>query len=61
MKWYFDDSGITIVGKQTACIDRGHPQYTEIKEALLTKEFNEETIFMLLDPEVIKSREALMQ
>ena len=61
MKWYFDESGLTIVGNKTACILRDHPQYPEIKAALLTREFNEETIFMLLDPEVLKAREALLQ
>ncbi len=62
MKWYFDDSGITFVGKdKTSVMMRDHPQYKEIKEALLTRNFNEETIFMLLDPEVIKARETILK
>lgn len=61
MKWFFDESGITIVGNKTMCILRDHPQYLEIKAALLTRDFNEDTIFMILDPEVIKARKALLQ
>jgi hypothetical protein len=62
MKWYFDESGITVVGKKkSVTLLRDHPQYNEIKNALSTEGFNEETIMMLLDPEVIKAREAVMQ
>ena len=62
MKWFFDETGITIVGKKKVmCLFRDHPQYTEIKAALVTKDFNEETIFMLLDPKVIKARETMLQ
>lgn len=62
MKWYIDESGITIIGKnKTAVILKEHPQYYEIAAALLRKDFNEDAIFLLLDPEVIKAREALLQ
>jgi hypothetical protein len=62
MKWFFDESGITVVGKEkSVTLLRDHPQYTEIKKGLLKGEYNEETIYALLDPEVIKAREALLQ